>query len=323
MDVPEPSTSDPLDHMVERLHRGLTKAAEVGLVEVTEMGMRAWWYLEALALLQQRMALPLRVRIYLASGLAEESLREIDARRSDCGPWVKLEGVKFYADGWLAPRTCAMCQPFKDSGDSGVLFMNAATLARRIEPFIERGFRIATHAIGDRGIASVLDAYEMVWGSDVAAIAAAAPRIEHASIQSRELASRIAELRVVACIQPSFAVTDASEVPHALGPGRDREAYPWVTLAATGARLIAGSDYPIEILEPLVGLARLVNGRSERAGFQTSSCAPAGSRFHSSTAFDLVSDVSAGETKLSADPRVISSTEIDHVRVQGTMPRTF
>jgi len=30
--------------------------------------------------------------------------------RAGCGPWVRLEGVKFYADGWLGPRTCALRQ---------------------------------------------------------------------------------------------------------------------------------------------------------------------------------------------------------------------
>src|SRR5690348_14476628 len=104
MDVPEPARGDPLPYMAQQLYLGLASAAEVGLVEVTEMGMRTWWYLEALSMLQESMPLPARVRIYLASGLAEKvSLQEMDARRSDCGPWVKLEGVKFYADGWLTP----------------------------------------------------------------------------------------------------------------------------------------------------------------------------------------------------------------------------
>ncbi len=60
----------------------------------------------------------------------------------------------------------------------------------------------------------------MVWGRDPAAVAAAAPRIEHASIQAGDLIARMAGLGVVACIQPSFAVTDAPQVGPALGAGR-------------------------------------------------------------------------------------------------------
>ena len=160
------------------LRAALDRAAECGLVEVAEMGMRGWAYLEALAAEQEASPLPARVRIYLASGLAgEASLDELDARRAGCGPWVRLDGVKFYADGWLGPRTCAMCGNFADTGDSGVLFTDSARLARRITPLIGRGWRIATHAIGDLAVQTVLDAYELAFDGDHAAIAAAAPRI--------------------------------------------------------------------------------------------------------------------------------------------------
>jgi predicted amidohydrolase YtcJ len=159
MDVAEAAPPAAPEQMAARLRAGLAGAAAAGLVEVTEMGMRAWWYLDALTALQRRGPLPTRVRIYLASGLAEQSsLGELDARRSAAGPWVSLDGIKFYADGWLVPRTCAMCRPFADAGGDGLLFMDAATLARRIGPFAGRGWRIATHAIGDRAIATVLDA---------------------------------------------------------------------------------------------------------------------------------------------------------------------
>ncbi len=324
MDVPEPPAQDPLADRAKLLHDALGTAAAAGLAEVTEMGMRAWWYWDALQSLQQAAPLPARVRLYLASGLAASTgAGELAARRSDCGPWIQLEGVKFYADGWLVPRTCALCQPFHGDRDSGLLFMDAATLARRIEPLAARGWRIATHAIGDRAIAAVLDAYETVWGHDPAAIAAAAPRIEHASIQSGDTIARMAALGVVACIQPSFAVTDAPEIPRELGAGRQADAYPWAALAAAGVRLLAGSDYPIEVQEPLVGLARLVSGRSERAGFRTAACAPAGSRLDSQAAFALMSDSGAGDTFLSADPRAGQAAEIDRVKVLGTAVRPF
>jgi len=324
MDVAEPASPVPLDELAGRLHRGLARATQAGLVEITEMGMRDWWYLDALARIQQRGPLPARVRIYLASGLAERaSLGELDARRSDAGPWLRLDGIKFYADGWLVPRTCALCRPFADEDQRGTLFMDSVTLARRIEPFAARGWRIATHAIGDRGIETVLDAYEMTWGGDRAAIAAASPRIEHASVQSRDLADRIAALGVAACLQPSFAVTDAPQVQAALGADRAAMAYPWAALAAAGARLLLGTDYPIEVFEPLVGLARLVNGRSDRPGFTTAQAAPEHSRLPLALAIQLACDEQAGQTFLSADPHAVAASEIDQIEVHGTAPAPF
>jgi predicted amidohydrolase YtcJ len=324
MDVAEPVPAETPRELDARLVGGLARAAAAGLVEVTEMGMREWWYLDALGRLSERGPLPARVRIYLASGLAERAgLADIEARRADAGPYVRLEGIKFYADGWLVPRTCALCRDFDDGPGDGLLFLDGAALARRAEPFADRGWRIATHAIGDRGIEAVLDAYDMVWGHDHAAIAAAMPRIEHGSLLSEELVSRIAAMGVGVCIQPSFAVTDAAQVPVALGAGRAALAYPWARLADAGVRLVLGTDYPIEVIEPLVSLARLVVGRSDRPGFGTDGTAPPHSRLPRDIALRLASDETAGRTFLSADPGAVTAAELDQIEVLGSEPASF
>ena len=273
---------------------------------------------------QSDQSLPTRVRLYLASGLAQESgITELAARRASTGPWIRLEGIKFYADGWLGPRTCAMCRDFDDTGESGLLFADAATLARRIEPLAEAGWRIATHAIGDLGVQTVIDAYEMVWGGDATAIATASPRIEHASLLSAGLIDRIAGLGVWSCIQPSFPVTDAAQIAPALGRDRTETAYPWNRLVASGAPLLLGTDFPIEVLDPLVSLARLVWGRSDRPGFATPLTAPEHSRLTLDDALSLLCDESAGRTTLSADPRLAELADLDQIQVLGTEPAPF
>ena len=321
MDVLDP----PLESQAlgEVLRAALGRAAQCGLVEVTEMGMRSWAYLEALVAAQEAGPLPARVRVFLASGLAgEASLDELDARRAGCGPWIRLEGVKFYADGWLGPRTCALCANFADTAENGLLFTDAARLARRIVPLAARGWRIATHAIGDRAAQTVLDAYEQAWDGDRAAIAAAGPRIEHASVLSGDLIARMADLGVIACIQPSFAVTDAGLLGPALGPGRSASAYPYAAMTAAGVPMLAGSDYPIEVLDPVVGLARLTAGRSDRAGFSTAQAAPAQAVLPVAAAFALMTDPAAGQTLVSADPRTAGAA-IDEIEVTGTAPAPF
>jgi predicted amidohydrolase YtcJ len=322
MDVLDPRPDTGHSGLAARLQAALAGAAATGLVEITEMGMRGWAYLDALAALQAAGPLPCRVRIYLASGLADEASRaELEARRADCGPWLRLDGVKFYADGWLVPRTCALCQDFADTGDRGLLFTDAPGLARRIQPLSGRGWRIATHAIGDRAVQTVLDAYELAFDGDRAAIAAAAPRIEHASVLSAELIARMAAAGVTACIQPSFAVTDASMLDPALGPARAACAYPYAAMAIAGVPMLAGSDYPIEVLAPLVGLARLEAGRSDRTGFSTGDSAPAQALLPVAAAFAMMTDPAAGQTLVTADPR--TATEIDRIEVAGTAPAPF
>jgi predicted amidohydrolase YtcJ len=325
MDVPDPLPARPLSWLAGRLRAGLARAAAAGLTEVTEMGVRDWRYLEALDILQDIGPLPARLRVYLASGLTDGvPPGDLAARRAArAGPWVRAEGVKFYADGWLGPRTCAVCRDFADTGEPGLLFLDGPALARRITPLAEDGWRIATHAIGDRAVAAVLDGYELAWGGDLAAMAAAAPRIEHASLLSAELIARMAATGVTACIQPSFAVTDAPQVAAALPPPRQELAYPWTALAAAGVTIVAGSDYPIEVLEPLVGLARLIAGRSERGGFGSAGAAPPRSRLDPAAAFAAMTDAAAGRTWLTADPRMVTPGGIDKIEVTGTEPAPF
>ncbi|MGI9008782.1 MAG: amidohydrolase family protein [Streptosporangiaceae bacterium] len=324
MDVAEPACAEPLDQLAARLVHGLSRAAAAGLTEVTEMGMRQWWYLDALERAARSGRLPARVRIYLASGLAENTnAAELHYRRAACGDYLRLEGIKFYADGWLVPRTCAVCATFADEPSGGILFQDSGTLARRIEPFAAAGWRIATHAIGDRAVEAVLDAYEKAWGGDRAAIAAAGPRIEHGSVIPGSLADRIADLGVTVCIQPSFPVTDALEVPAALGRDRAALAYPYAALAARGVVLLSGTDYPIEVLEPLAGLARLVNGRSRRPGFDTGRTAPAHSRLSLDLALRISTDPGSGRTVLSADPLAAGPGGLDAIEVLGTDPAPF
>ncbi|HVF32546.1 MAG TPA: amidohydrolase family protein, partial [Acidimicrobiales bacterium] len=120
------------------------------------------------------------------------------------------------------------------------------------------GWGLATHAIGDRAVETCLDAYESVFGG-AAGVRAAAPRIEHAQVLRPELVERMADLGVVACIQPCFAASDAESIALALA-GRFPTSYRWDLLLEAGVRVVAGSDYPIETLDPAIGLERLTQG---------------------------------------------------------------
>ena len=288
------------------IERALHEARELGLVQVSEMGMDDWGYLEALKLLRAKDVLPVRVRIYVASGIADVKRME---RTGD--PWLELEGVKFYADGWLGPRTCALCRPFDDKpDDSGILFLDADTLARRADPFAEAGWRLATHAIGDRAVEACLDAYEKIYGRDCAA---AAPRIEHAQVLDEDLIRRIASLGVAVGFQPGFAVSDAESGRAALGE-RWETSYRWDLLHEAGVPLLAGADYPIESLSPLVGIQRLVTGDFEdgrRAGAPT---------LPLDLALSLHTDASCGTTVLSDDPRAVAEDELVRLEVVDTRP---
>jgi predicted amidohydrolase YtcJ len=301
---PEPATADDLPAAIEA---GLAKAAALGLVEITEAGMTDWAHFEALTTLRQRGPLPTRVRILVASGAAD--LKRMDHTGDE---WVDIIGVKFYADGWLGPRTCALRHAFDDRpGEQGLLFLDSSHLAARIEPYAEERWTVATHAIGDRAIEAVLDAYDMVYAG---AARAEAPRIEHAQVLHPDLVARMADMGVVICLQPGFAVTDAEAGWEALGD-RMASAYRWQLLFDAGVRVIAGSDYPIETLDPLVGLAELVTGG--RNGKDKAVAKPIGF----DDALAIMTDTWCGATILSDDPHTLDPAQLADLEVVGTHPR--
>jgi predicted amidohydrolase YtcJ len=178
-----------------------------------------------------------------------------------------------------------------------------------MDPFAEAGWTVATHAIGDRAITEVLDAYEKVYGRDCAE---AAPRIEHAQVLNDELVRRMASLGVVACIQPGFAVSDAADARRALGE-RSEEAYRWQSLLDAGVPVVAGSDHPVESLSPMVGLHRLVTGSFEDGR------SPGAPTLPLDVALGLLTDAAAGTTFLDDDPHG-REDELLQLKVEDAAP---
>ena len=129
---------------------------------------------------------------------------------------------------------------------------------RRRSP--RRDGRIATHAIGDRAVLAVLDAYDMIFDKDPVAVAANGARIEHGQVLSPGIIDRLGDSGVTVCIQPSFAVSDEEAAKRALGDERARRSYDWAGLLRAGVSVICGSDFPIESYDPLVGLRDLATG---------------------------------------------------------------
>jgi predicted amidohydrolase YtcJ len=116
------------------------------------------------------------------------------------------------------------------------------------------GIQVSTHAIGDRGNATVLDLYEQAFANVPANVRLKAPRwrIEHAQIVRPADIPRFARDSVIASMQPSHAIGDLHFAPSRLGPERLKGAYAWKSLRDTGAVVVGGSDAPVERGDPLI-----------------------------------------------------------------------
>jgi predicted amidohydrolase YtcJ len=232
-----------------------------GLVGVHEMGVSA----ETVSLYREMYAdgeLPFRITAYLSNDdpgvdrmLAEGPIRGFADDR------FSVIGAKFYADGSLGARSAALLSPYADDpGNTGILIATPDRLYRRMLPWRERGFETAVHAIGDAAVREVLDVYERLGAA--CPMPAARPRVEHAQIVAAEDVARFAKLGVIPSMQFIHCTSDMAWVEDRLGAGRLAEAYAWRSLAAAGSRIPGGSDFPVESIDPLLGIHAAVTRRN-------------------------------------------------------------
>jgi predicted amidohydrolase YtcJ len=229
--------------------------AALGLTGIHEMGVPD----ETVAVyrdLARRGRLPLRVYAFLTGDPATaEALRTRAPDRAD-GRLFTLRGVKFFADGALGSRGARLREDYlDDAGNRGLWVTEPAALTRAVDAAIAGGWQVAVHAIGDAGVGAVLDAYAAAERAHPAATPGARRlRVEHVQVISAADVTRMADLHVVASMQPTHATSDMPWAEARLGAARIRGAYAWRTMLDHHIPLAFGSDFPVEAPSPLLGL---------------------------------------------------------------------
>jgi predicted amidohydrolase YtcJ len=122
------------------------------------------------------------------------------------------------------------------------------------------GFQVHVHAIGDRAVAEALDAFASA--REANGPSRGRHHIAHLQIVSPRDRQRFAELDVTANLQALWAVNDDAMTEMTLpfiDAGLAGWQYPFASLAGAGARLAAGSDWPVTTPDPLAALHVAVN----------------------------------------------------------------
>ncbi|MBN9609676.1 MAG: amidohydrolase [Actinobacteria bacterium 69-20] len=180
--------------------------------------------------------------------------------------------VKIMQDGVPENRTAAMIDPYlePESGLPGThrgrSFLDPARLAEYVTELDAADFQVHFHAIGDRAVRECLDAVQAARRTN--GNGGATHHIAHLQVVHPDDVPRFGALRVAANIQPLWAAYDPQmtdlDIP-LLGAERAAQQYPFTSLAAQGADLCAGSDWPVTSADPWAGIHVAVN-RQHPAG---------------------------------------------------------
>jgi predicted amidohydrolase YtcJ len=244
---------EPPERSADEVRRALDLATDEclakGVTSLTDAGAGT----DVLAVYREAAAAGrLRTRLYvMAAGLP--TMRALG--RPEIGPpggFLTIRAVKLYADGALGSRGAALLEPYADDpGNSGLLVTPPGEILEAARFALAHGFQMGTHAIGDRANRIVLDAYEKAL-AEHPEVKDPRFRIEHAQVLDAADIPRFGKLGVLAAMQGIHCPSDRPWAPKRLGEARVKEgAYAWRKLLDAGARLMNGTDAPVEDVSPI------------------------------------------------------------------------
>jgi hypothetical protein len=200
--------------------------------------------------------LPVDIDVYVITEAAVDLVAA--ARRiSEADGRLRFSGWKGFSDGSFGGHTAAMYEPFTDRPDTtGTLRLYPGQAFAMANASLEVGGGVALHAIGDRANDVVLDLFESLIGDGADPTML---RVEHASLLTEAAIERMARLGITASVQPAFLASEASWLEKRLGEDRMQRVYPFHSLQEAGVHLLGGSDSPVELPDPQVGIRAAVH----------------------------------------------------------------
>jgi len=228
----------------KQLLAGLQQMAQDGYTAIHDAGddaemMRVFEELEATK--------QLPIRVYAMLSLRDEDLLRKWIEKgpdTDNDSMLVTRTVKAYYDGALGSRGARLLYDYADQpGNRGIsgdgYGFNQALMAEAMK----RGFQVAIHAIGDAGNRESLDILESIF-ADAPSARQNRHRIEHAQVIHPDDIGRLAELEIIASMEPPHAVEDKTWAEARLGPERTLGAYAWRSMRKSNVRLTFNADNP-------------------------------------------------------------------------------
>ena len=238
----------------------LDHAASLGVTAVHDL-----FAIEALEMLndydvfkefEEKGELTARIHLWPALNGKLEHVKQLrDTYQSDK---LRVSGLKQFIDGVITARTAYLLEPYADQPDTrGEASFSPETIKKWVIDADKEGFSIRFHAIGDGAIRLALDAYEEAQKAN--GKRDSRHSVEHIEVIHPDDIHRFKELGVTASMQPDhFAMSERGVYTDRIGPEREKYVFPINTLQKAGAKLAFGTDFPIDILNPLLQIYRAV-----------------------------------------------------------------
>ncbi len=221
---------------------------------------------------QERGGLSTRCRLMLLispAGSVADRIKHIEGYgvRSGFGDdWLRLWGLKFVIDG--GPEGGALDAPYaNDPTHTGHLNWDPEEMVSVASAAVKRGWKIGTHAIGDRAVRTLLDVYERVSAANPG-LSPGTFVIEHGFLADATQRARAIKLGVFVTVQHPLLYALGESLVQLWGPGRTRSIMPVKSWLAEGGQLSAGTDYPISSYDPMQSIWGFVTRATEQVGIQ-------------------------------------------------------
>ena len=259
--IPNPTSDQLADLMLE----AQAQALRCGITMIHDFDEPSC--LVALQILRERGGLSLRAVKQVNQRWLDAAL-DSGLRGGFGDDWIRIGALKLFADGALGPKTALMFEPYQGEPDNyGMAVVDKEEMIEYVSRASEFGLASSIHAIGDKAVHDALDVFETVRREEAQRGETPAERrhrVEHVQIIHPRDVNRLAELDVIASMQPIHATSDMIAADRYWG---ERTAYAYNPRLQLdfGARVAFGSDAPVEPLNPFQGIhAAVTRQRNDR-----------------------------------------------------------